>query len=55
MHLNRIQFLVRYCFVLTVVHQVARNDNNKRTVVTHGAVPLLVKIHNSGNIEEQRG
>ncbi|XP_076113674.1 uncharacterized protein LOC143081913 [Mytilus galloprovincialis] len=37
-----------------IVHQVARNDNNKRTVVTHGAVPLLVKIHNSGNIEEQR-
>ncbi|XP_052089371.1 uncharacterized protein LOC127726075 [Mytilus californianus] len=37
-----------------IVHQVARNDNNKRTVVQHGAVPLLVKISDSGNIEEQR-
>ncbi|XP_076083083.1 uncharacterized protein LOC143054087 isoform X1 [Mytilus galloprovincialis] len=37
-----------------IVHQVARNDNNKRTVVQHGAVPLLVKISGSGNIEEQR-
>lgn len=40
--------------LVRIVHQVARNDNNKRTVVQHGAVPLLVKIHDSGNIEEQR-
>ncbi|VDI33916.1 Hypothetical predicted protein [Mytilus galloprovincialis] len=37
-----------------IVHQVARNDNNKRTVVQHGAVLLLVKILDIGNIEEQR-
>ncbi|CAC5383014.1 unnamed protein product [Mytilus coruscus] len=37
-----------------IVRQVARNDNNKRTVVQHGAVPLLMRINKSGNIEEQR-
>ncbi|CAG2198765.1 unnamed protein product [Mytilus edulis] len=39
---------------LSIVRQVARNDNNKRTVVQHGAVPLLMRIYESGNIEEQR-
>lgn len=40
---------------VTVVRQVVRNDSNKGTVVQHGAVPILVKIIDTGNVEEQRG
>ncbi|XP_071121780.1 uncharacterized protein [Mytilus edulis] len=40
--------------IARIIQQVGRNDNNKRLVVEHGAIPLLVKITEDGNIEEQR-
>ncbi|XP_052064312.1 uncharacterized protein LOC127704336 [Mytilus californianus] len=40
--------------IARIIQQVGRNDSNKRFVVQHGAIPLLVKITEDGNIEEQR-
>ena len=37
-----------------IVRKVARNDNNKRTVVQHEAIPLFIKMTKFDNIEEQR-
>ncbi|CAC5390059.1 TDP2 [Mytilus coruscus] len=36
-----------------IVKQVARNDSNKRLLVQHGAVPLLVGIAEQGDTDEQ--
>ncbi|OPL20446.1 hypothetical protein AM593_06427, partial [Mytilus galloprovincialis] len=47
----------RKTYVIFSKHEpqcVARNDSNKGTVVQHGAVPILVKIIDTGNVEEQR-
>ncbi|CAC5417234.1 unnamed protein product [Mytilus coruscus] len=40
--------------IARIIQQVGKNDSNKRFVVQHGAIPLLVKITEDGNIEEQR-
>lgn len=37
-----------------IVRQVARNDNNKKTVVQHGAIPLFIAMTKCDNIEEQK-
>ena len=43
-------------FNFLAIRMVAKNDNNKRTVYTCGAVPLLVELANQpGVAEEQRG
>lgn len=36
-----------------IVHQVARNDNNKRMIANHGVIPLLVKICESSSVKQQ--
>ncbi|XP_063405990.1 uncharacterized protein LOC134689953 [Mytilus trossulus] len=36
-----------------IVKQVARNDTNRRLLVQHGVVPLLVEIAEQGETEEQ--
>ncbi|XP_076115981.1 uncharacterized protein LOC143083598 isoform X2 [Mytilus galloprovincialis] len=41
--------------IARIIQQVGRNDTNKKLVVQHGAIPLLVKITEDGNIEDQRG
>ncbi|XP_076115979.1 uncharacterized protein LOC143083598 isoform X1 [Mytilus galloprovincialis] len=40
--------------IARIIQQVGRNDTNKKLVVQHGAIPLLVKITEDGNIEDQR-
>ncbi|VDI11454.1 Hypothetical predicted protein [Mytilus galloprovincialis] len=40
--------------IARIIRQVGRNYNNKRLVVQHGAIPLLVRITEDGNIEGQR-
>jgi len=43
-------------FSIVAIRMVAKNDNNKRTVVTHGALPSLVLLANEPkNAEEQKG
>jgi len=43
-------------FSIVAIRMVAKNDTNKRTVVTHGALPSLVLLANEPkNAEEQKG
>lgn len=41
--------------LLLAIRRIAKNDGNKKSLVTQGSLPVLVSLTNSGREDEQIG